>query len=68
MSLRNNILTNYFKKSYEELEKVTWLTKKQMIQSSLLVISIAIVVTGLITVLDYVFNQGYIKMIEKLIG
>jgi len=68
MSLKNNALTNYIKKSYEELEKVTWLTRKQMIQSSILVISIALVVTGLIALLDYLFSQGYIKVIENFIG
>jgi preprotein translocase SecE subunit len=65
MSLKNNKLVNYFKKSYQELEKVTWLTKKQMIQSSILVITISMVIVFFIALIDYLFNKGYIYLIDN---
>jgi len=65
MSLKNNKLTNYFRKSYQELEKVTWLTRKQMIKSSILVITVSIVIAAFIAAIDYLFNKGYIYLIDN---
>lgn len=67
MSLKDNALVEYFRKSYQELEKVTWLTRKQMVQSSVLVLSISALVTGFITLVDYLFHNGYIKLIDSFL-
>jgi len=66
MSFKNNPATNYMRKAYQELEKVTWLTRKQMVKSSLLVISISIVITAFIALTDYLFSSGYIYLIDNL--
>jgi len=65
MSLKNNPIISYFRKSYEELEKVTWLTKKQMVQSSILVISISIFIAALLSLLDFLFSKGYVYIIDN---
>jgi preprotein translocase SecE subunit len=63
---KKNPILEYIKKSYEELEKVTWLTKKQMVQLSIIVIIISAIVTGLLALLDYLFSSGYIYLVENL--
>jgi len=66
MSLKENALVVYLRKSYEELEKVTWLTKKQMVISSILVIGISAFATALISLLDFLFSRGYLYLLDKL--
>ncbi len=52
-------LTNYISSSVEELRKVAWPTRKQAVDSTLIVLGITIVAAGFITVLDYAFQHGY---------
>jgi preprotein translocase SecE subunit len=66
MSVKNNPVSNYIRKAYQELEKVTWLTRKQMVKSSLIVISVSIVITAFIALIDYLFSSGYIYLIDNL--
>ncbi|HLC69836.1 MAG TPA: preprotein translocase subunit SecE [Patescibacteria group bacterium] len=49
---------NYFLGSYAEMKKVTWPTKKQTINYSLLVIGMSISLALFFAGLDYVFNLG----------
>ncbi len=49
---------NYFVGSYAEMKKVTWPTKNQTINYSLLVIGMSIGLALFFAALDYVFNLG----------
>ncbi len=49
---------NYFLGSYAEMKKVTWPTKKQTVNYSLLVIGMSIGLALFFAGLDYVFNLG----------
>jgi len=51
-----NKLTNYIKGSIEEMKKVTWPTKKQTKNLTLLVIGISITVALFLGALDYIFT------------
>lgn len=57
-------LKNYFVGSYEEMKKVTWPTKEQTINYSLLVIGLSIGVAVFLSALDYVFNLGLTAIIK----
>jgi len=59
-----NAIRDYFQGAYAEMKKVTWPTKKQTTNYSLLVIAMSLGVALLFMVLDYVFNLG----IEKIIS
>lgn len=48
-------LVNYVKSSFEEMKKVTWPTKKETYNYTLLVIGISLVVAIFLGALDYVF-------------
>ncbi len=54
-----NRLTNYIKTSIEELRKVAWPTRKQAVDSTLIVLGITLVTTIVITLLDVLFRYGY---------
>jgi len=52
-----NKITTYFKESYKELmEKVTWPTWGQLQQSTIIVIVATIVITAIISLMDFVTN------------
>jgi len=41
-----------------ELKKVTWPTRKELAQSTVMVLIILVVVTAIIAVMDYIFAQA----------
>jgi preprotein translocase subunit SecE len=51
-------LTQYIKDSYVELKKVTWPTKKETTNYTILVIGISLAIAVFIGVLDYLLNFG----------
>lgn len=59
-----NAIKEYFQGAYAEMKKVTWPTKNQTINYSILVIAMSLGVALLFMVLDYVFNLG----VEQLIN
>ena len=63
-----NIITsakNYFIGSYAEMRKVTWPTKQQTINYSLLVIGLSVGMAIFFAVLDYIFNLGITTLISR---
>ena len=58
-------LANYIKGSVEEMKKVTWPTKKETYQYTMLVIGISLVVAAFLGGLDYVFNWGLQFIINR---
>jgi len=62
--MRNNKVVKYFIDSYQELRKVTWPTRKQLIRDTAIVIISAVVVTAFVGVIDL----GLSKLIEYLIS
>jgi preprotein translocase subunit SecE len=58
MSIANSI-KNYFIGSYRELRKVSWPTKKQTINYSILVIALSVSVAIFFSILDYLFSIGF---------
>ncbi len=56
-------INRYFQESLEEMKKVTWPTKKETYNYTLLVISISLVVAAFLGILDYGFNLGFKELI-----
>lgn len=54
-----NKLINYVKESALEMKKVTWPTKKETYNYTLLVLFISLVVAVFLGALDFVFNLGF---------
>ncbi len=62
--MKNNKIIKYFIDSYQELRKVTWPTRKQLIRDSLIVIVSGIAVTAFIAVVDL----GLTKLLEYIVS
>jgi len=60
-----NKLTNYIKESLVEMKKVTWPTKKETRNYTILVIGISIGVALFLGLLDYIFTIGFQLIITK---
>lgn len=51
-------IINYLKNSYTEMKKVTWPTKKQTFNYSMIVIGMSVGFAVFFSVLDYIFKTG----------
>lgn len=58
-------LINYIKASVEEMKKVTWPTKKETYNYTLLVIGISIALAAFLGSIDYIFTKGLELIINK---
>ncbi len=60
-----NKLTNYIKGSVEEMKKVTWPTKKETKNFTLLVIGISVGVAIFLGALDYIFSFALEQLLNR---
>ncbi|MCK5061644.1 preprotein translocase subunit SecE [Candidatus Parcubacteria bacterium] len=51
-------LVNYIKGSIEEMKKVTWPTKKETKNYTLMVVGVSLAVAAFLGSLDFVFSYG----------
>ena len=56
--------TNYIKASIAEMKKVTWPTKKETTNYTLLVIGVSLAVALFLGALDYIFTIGLEQIIK----
>ncbi len=61
-----NKLTKYLKESVLEMKKVTWPTKKETYNYTLLVIGISLGVAIFLGILDYIFTEGFHFLINNI--
>jgi len=57
-------LTQYIKDSIVELKKVTWPTRKETTNYTILVITISLAVAAFIGVIDYILTLGVEQIIK----
>lgn len=62
-----NKLTIYLTESLEELKKVTWPTKKETYNYTLLIIAVSLAVSLFLGLLDFIFAQGLEKFINRVV-
>ena len=60
-----NAIKNYFVGAYQEMRKVTWPTKSQTINYSIMVIALSVGMALFFGVLDYMFNWGITNIFLK---
>jgi len=65
ISILMNKLTSYIRESIAEMKKVTWPTKKETYNYTLLVIGISIGTAIFLGILDYIFTTGFQFFINK---
>ena len=57
-------ISNYIKDSIAELKKVTWPTRKQTVNYTLLVVGISLGLAVFIGIVDYILSLGLQKVIK----
>ena len=63
MNITNKIST-YVKESIEEIKKVTWPTRKETKNYTILVIGVSLAIAAYLGALDYVFNFILEKVLQ----
>ena len=58
-------IKNYFVGAYQEMRKVTWPTKSQTINYSVMVIALSVGMAVFFGFLDYIFNWGITNIFLK---
>lgn len=58
-------IKNYLVGSYAEMQKVTWPTKQQTINYSLVVIGLSAAIAIFFSALDFIFNLGIQTLINR---
>ena len=64
--MKENVIKNYFKHSFEELTKVTWPTKNQAVKLTIVVLIFCVVFAVCLSIVDYGLEQLHTLMIEKI--
>lgn len=59
-----NKIINYFKASYAEMKKVTWPTKKEIYNYTILVIGISVGMALFLWLFDLLFSQSFTWLIN----
>ena len=56
-------ITSFFKESYTELQKVTWLSRKEVMGSTLVII----ILVGILSVFVALIDMFFVKIIQWII-
>lgn len=65
MDFYNNRVIRYLKESKDELKKVVWPTRQETVRNTLLVIGVSVGVAVFLGLIDYIFNLGLTRLIER---
>lgn len=60
-----NRISTYVKESVQEMKKVTWPTKKETYNYTLLVIGVSLGFAIFLGLLDYFFNLGFESLVKR---
>jgi preprotein translocase subunit SecE len=67
INLRDNRVTQYFRETWFELKKVSWPTRSEGLNLTLMVIVVTAFLSIILALMDYVFSTGFTQLV-KLIG
>ena len=65
MSLKENKIVRYFYEAKEELEKVTWPSRKETIMATLLVIGVSVGTAVFLGALDFGLSKALAALIAR---
>lgn len=63
-TLTSNPLADYLRNSREELQKVTWPTRKDVVRDTLVVVAISVALGLFFAGADYVLQIGFERLLE----
>ncbi|MFH2062784.1 MAG: preprotein translocase subunit SecE [bacterium] len=65
ISLSNNPLVNYARNSRDELKRVSWPTRQQIIKDTLIVIGVSVAMGAFFALADKLFEIGFRQAIGQ---
>ncbi|MFA4818525.1 MAG: preprotein translocase subunit SecE [Patescibacteria group bacterium] len=60
-----NLITDYFKGSYQEFKKVVWLSRKDITRHTIIVIGVSLGVALFLGAIDFILNLGLEKLLYQ---
>jgi len=63
--MKNNFLTNYFKGAWNELKKVSWPTRNDVLNHTIIVIISVLIATAIVAALDYGLSYLVQYIVER---
>ena len=63
-SVKDNALVRYFRASRDELKKVTWPTREQVIRDTLVVIGVSVAMAAFFGAVDYGLTKGLAEILS----
>jgi preprotein translocase subunit SecE len=67
INLRDNRVTQYFRETWFELKKVSWPTRSEGLNLTLMVIVVTAFLSIILALMDYVFSTAFTQFVN-LIG
>ncbi len=64
-SLGNNPLINYLKESKNELQKVTWPSRKTVLRDTFVVVGVSVALAAILGAIDYALSYGLQTLIVR---
>ncbi len=65
VSLTDNKAVNFLRDAKNELKKVVWPSRKELIKDTLIVIGVSLSVAFFLGILDFVFSLGMEEVIDR---
>lgn len=65
VSLTDNKAVNFLRDAKNELKKVVWPSRKELIKDTLIVIGVSLAVAIFLGVLDFIFSLGVEEVIDR---
>lgn len=62
---KQNKITRFFKEIKSEIKKVTWPTRKQVVNNTAIVIAVVVIVGVIIAIFDSIFQWGLFELLLK---
>lgn len=64
--MKDNVVTNYVKSSFQELSKVTWPTKNQAVKLTIIVLVFCLISAFVFGAIDFLFTKGFQYLIANI--
>ena len=64
IAILNNPATRYFREAYEELKKVTWPSREEVVRYTVAIIIMSVVVGVYFGLIDWVLSKGLAALVS----
>jgi preprotein translocase subunit SecE len=66
INLRDNRITRYFRETWYELKKVSWPTRSEATNLTLMVVVVTMFLSVVLSIMDWLFSTGFTLLVNWL--